>query len=210
MHLYHRIARLRQAWAVLGFVLAGALALPWPAAAVPSYTRQTGQPCTACHMNFPELTPFGRTFKLGGYTLSAGDISFPPFSFVATTGFTHTQAPQPGGAAPHFGPNNNFSLEFASLYYAGKVFDNVGAFWQVTYDGLGRVFRPGYRHPVGLFAVAGRPDHRVALGHLAAGGRSCLTGTAHPAVKDGVRGVCGGHRLALHRSAAHRPARAPP
>jgi hypothetical protein len=140
MHLFHWIARSRQAWAILGLVLVGVLALPRPAAAVPSYTRQTGQPCTSCHMNFPELTPFGRAFKLGGYTLSAGDISFPPFSFIATTGFTHTQAPQPGGAAPHFGPNNNFSLEFASLYYAGKVFDNVGAFWQVTYDGLGRVF----------------------------------------------------------------------
>lgn len=116
------------------------IALPERAGAVPSYTRQTGQPCTSCHMNFPELTPFGRAFKLGGYTLSAGDMGFPPFSFVATTGFTHTQAPQPGGPAPHFGPNNNFSLEFASIYYAGKIYDNIGAFAQFTYDGIGRVF----------------------------------------------------------------------
>ena len=116
------------------------LALPWRAYAVPSYTRQTGQPCTSCHMNYPELTPFGRAFKLGGYTLSTGEQTFPPLSAVVQTGFTHTEAPQPGGAAPHFGPNDNFSLEIASLYYAGKIVDNVGAFSQITYDGIGRNF----------------------------------------------------------------------
>ncbi|MDA8093485.1 MAG: hypothetical protein M0T84_06145, partial [Betaproteobacteria bacterium] len=34
-----------------------------PAAAVPSYARQTGLACEACHTVFPELTPFGRRFK---------------------------------------------------------------------------------------------------------------------------------------------------
>ena len=43
------------------------------ALAVPSFARQTGQPCAACHTAFPELTPFGRRFKLGGYTLEGGD-----------------------------------------------------------------------------------------------------------------------------------------
>lgn len=131
-------------WAhvALGFALVALsfLIAPEHANAVPSYTRQTGQPCTSCHMNFPELTPFGRAFKLGGYTLSTGEQTFPPISAAAITGFTHTDAPQPGGAAPHFGPNDNFSLEFASLYYAGKIFDNVGAFSQITYDGIGRTF----------------------------------------------------------------------
>ena len=40
------------------------------ALAVPSFARQTGLPCQACHTTFPELTPFGRTFKLNGYTLT--------------------------------------------------------------------------------------------------------------------------------------------
>jgi hypothetical protein len=39
-----------------------------PASALPSYARQTGQPCATCHTNFPELTPYGRRFKLMGYT----------------------------------------------------------------------------------------------------------------------------------------------
>ena len=39
-----------------------------PAQAVPLYARQTGQQCAACHNGFPELTPYGRLFKLNGYT----------------------------------------------------------------------------------------------------------------------------------------------
>ena len=30
---------------------------PPPASAVPSFARQTGQPCATCHTAFPELTP---------------------------------------------------------------------------------------------------------------------------------------------------------
>lgn len=39
------------------------------ASAVPSYSRQTGLPCSSCHTTPPELTPLGRAFKLSGYTL---------------------------------------------------------------------------------------------------------------------------------------------
>jgi hypothetical protein len=47
----------------------GLTLVPMGASALPLYARQTGQPCAACHTTFPELTPFGRRFKLGGYTL---------------------------------------------------------------------------------------------------------------------------------------------
>ncbi|MDQ2947788.1 MAG: hypothetical protein M3Y27_17950 [Acidobacteriota bacterium] len=40
------------------------------AQALPSFTRQTGLQCNVCHNNPPELTPFGRKFKLEGYTLT--------------------------------------------------------------------------------------------------------------------------------------------
>ena len=40
------------------------------AQAVPSFTRQTGLQCNVCHSNPPELTAFGRKFKLEGYTLT--------------------------------------------------------------------------------------------------------------------------------------------
>ena len=43
-----------------------------PAHAIPSFARQTGQPCGTCHTDFPGLTPFGRLFKLNGYTTGGG------------------------------------------------------------------------------------------------------------------------------------------
>ena len=43
-----------------------------PADALPSFARQTGQPCGTCHTDYPSLTPYGRLFKLGGYTAGGG------------------------------------------------------------------------------------------------------------------------------------------
>ena len=37
--------------------------------AVPSYARQTNMACNACHTAFPQLTSFGRLFKLNGYNI---------------------------------------------------------------------------------------------------------------------------------------------
>src|SRR5881394_3081380 len=51
-----------------------------PAQALPSFARQTGQPCGTCHTDFPFLTPFGRRFKLLGYTTGGGIYKTTPFS----------------------------------------------------------------------------------------------------------------------------------
>src|SRR5271154_825477 len=75
-----------------------------PARAVPSFAAQTGQPCTACHIGGfgPQLTPFGRAFKIGGYTQTGGKgvLSQIPLAAAFLGSFTHTQSGQPGGAAP--------------------------------------------------------------------------------------------------------------
>ena len=42
------------------------------AVALPSYARQTGQPCGTCHTDFAGLTPYGRLFKIQGYTAGGG------------------------------------------------------------------------------------------------------------------------------------------
>lgn len=44
----------------------------FPADALPSFARQTGQPCGTCHTDFPGLTPYGRKFKMLGYTTGGG------------------------------------------------------------------------------------------------------------------------------------------
>src|SRR6202165_3575928 len=63
-------------------VLAGYLTIGFapPAQALPSYARQTGQPCGTCHTDFPALTPYGRRFKLLGYTAGGGEFRTTPFS----------------------------------------------------------------------------------------------------------------------------------
>ena len=129
---------------VLLFALAGWLAVCRPAEAVPSFASQTGQPCTACHIGAfgPQLTGYGRAFKIGGYTLSGGDgvASKIPLAGFVQTSFTHTQAGQPGGAAPGYGANDNFALDQASLFLAGRINDYAGVFMQATYDGIGKSF----------------------------------------------------------------------
>src|SRR3984893_3611864 len=63
-------------------VLAGLLTIGFapPAQALPSFARQTGQPCGTCHTDFPALTPYGRKFKLLGYTTGGGEVQTTPFS----------------------------------------------------------------------------------------------------------------------------------
>jgi hypothetical protein len=137
----------RLVFRVLVFLMTGVglLALTTKARAVPSFARQTGMSCTACHTVWPELTPFGRTFKLTGYTLSKSGKKYqfpPPLAGMAQFSFTHTNKEFPPGQAPDdFQANDNLGVPQAlSIFYAGKVYDKLGAFIQGTYDGLTPTF----------------------------------------------------------------------
>ena len=111
---------------------------------VPSFTRQTGLACSACHYQFPQLTPFGRLFKLNGYTLTSlstigqpGDstgreslklATIPPLAAMVVTGVTQTARAQPG--------TQNGTVSFPqqlSLFLAGQITPTVGIFSQLTY-----------------------------------------------------------------------------
>src|SRR5262249_17787039 len=124
-------------WSMCGLLLLVLLAPPH-AVALPSFAWQTGQPCAQCHVHAfgPALTSFGRQFKLNGYVLDRGDAPLIPIAATIQTSFTHTASAQPGGATPHTHPNDNVVLDQLSLYYAGKILPNVGAFVQGTYDGV--------------------------------------------------------------------------
>jgi hypothetical protein len=122
---------------------------PWlitirPAQALPSFAEQTGQPCTACHIGAfgPQLTPFGRAFKIGGYTQTGGTglLSKIPLAGMIIGSFTHTNTAQPEPATPEFGRNNNPALDQVSALFAGRVTENIGAFIQGTYDGVSKSF----------------------------------------------------------------------
>lgn len=133
----------RRLWTI-GIVLILMGRMPHPAAAVPAFARQTGQPCVTCHVGSfgPQLTPFGREFKLSGYTLSGGEGvgAHIPVSGFALGSFTNTAKSQPGPAADHFGNNNNFALDQVSVFLAGRVNDHFGGFIQGTYSGVDHAF----------------------------------------------------------------------
>jgi hypothetical protein len=119
--------------------------LPDLAKAVPSYARQTGMSCTACHYSFPELTSFGRQFKMNGYTLTfiktieAKDsakatrlniLSYLPLSAMVQTSFTQLASDVKGV--------QNHTVAFPqqlSLFFSGEVTPHLGTFIQMTYDG---------------------------------------------------------------------------
>jgi len=112
------------------------------ASAVPSFAEQTGQRCSMCHVGGlgPQLTPFGRLFKLGGYTLRSGTQFTMPLAGMIVASFLHTQKDQPSPPAAHFGVNDNFALDQASVFLAGGVGDHFGGFSQFTYNGVNRSF----------------------------------------------------------------------
>ncbi|MGZ8191016.1 MAG: cytochrome C [Methylococcaceae bacterium] len=107
--------------------------------AMPSFARQTGAACSQCHTQSfgPNLTSFGRDFKLSGYTMGGGSgtaAKLPPISGMVVGSFTHTDKDQE--PVPNYNKNNNVTFDEASLFYAGRIYGKVGAFSQLTYNGV--------------------------------------------------------------------------
>jgi hypothetical protein len=104
--------------------------------ALPSFARQTGEACSACHIGGygPQLTPHGVQFKIGGYTDSDGKSGKVPLSVMMVEGFTHTKKDAPDGSIDHFSNNNNWSMQEVSLFLAGGINDHVGGFAQTTWN----------------------------------------------------------------------------
>ena len=122
-------------WAGLALSLTALIGAP--AQAVPSFTRQTGMECTGCHIGGfgPQLTPAGMRFKLGGYTDTDGKGTKIPLSGMVVVSGTHTskaQDPPP----EHLKGNDNYTLDEASLFIAGRFSDHIGSFIQITRDGI--------------------------------------------------------------------------
>ena len=111
------------------------------AQAVPSFARQTGMACAACHTVFPELNSFGRSFKLNGYTLTgikqveaqsssaASGLQFnqiPPLSMMLQVADTNTSSQE---------PSNEITLpDELSFFFAGEISPHMGSFIQMTME----------------------------------------------------------------------------
>jgi len=126
--------RLMAGWLSLLALLA--VLLPIEAQAIPIYARQTGQNCLACHAGgqFPELTPYGRIFKLTGYTM--GNRVEVPLAMMAVVSATSVASKTPGTGDTNadFPQNGLMHFTTASLFAGGKITDNIGMFGQWTYN----------------------------------------------------------------------------
>lgn len=110
--------------------------------ATTSFARQTGEPCTACHMQAygPWLTQYGQKFKLDGYV--AGHANklpdvINPLAVEVVGSVTNTQ--QKNGGDPyyanstgHSNPNNNVVTDWAAVYYTGRITDKIGSYLQMN------------------------------------------------------------------------------
>lgn len=114
---------------------------------IPIFARQTGSPCSSCHTAFPELNAFGRSFKLRGYTLTESELSgftdevdksttFPIAGMVVTS-YSRVKS-EDVTETVEFSKDREFTLQEASVFLGGRINQNVGAFLQLTYDGIER------------------------------------------------------------------------
>lgn len=112
-----------------------------PAKAVPAFSAQTGQNCQACHIGGfgPQLTTYGREFKLHGYTQRANPFNL-PVSVMAIASYVETQKDQAAPPANHYGVNDNSTVDQVSFFVAGGLSQNFGGFIQNTYDGVHRTW----------------------------------------------------------------------
>jgi hypothetical protein len=120
------------------------------ARAVPSFARQTGLSCEACHTVYPELTHFGRMFKANGYLLTSlpqvrGETpekeqrlslnQIPPLSMMLQLSDTSISQRIPDSSGKGRAQNDTAAFpQQVSLFYAGKIAPQVGVFGQLTYD----------------------------------------------------------------------------
>jgi hypothetical protein len=124
---------------------------PSTAHATPAFARQTGVSCQGCHTVFPELTPFGRKFKLNAYvftnvkqlepiseqgqrTLALSEI--PPLSVQLQASNTTLNRSLPDtGAVQDLSQKNSTEFPQAlSIFYTGKIAGELGAFLQLTWE----------------------------------------------------------------------------
>jgi hypothetical protein len=109
--------------------------------AVPRFSRQTGLSCSSCHSNPPELTAFGRDFKIHGYVLTDKSLNDEvvkkdlwlsrsvPLSAMIQISDTAFQTEEP--------KTQNNAVEFPqqlSLFIAGKFAPHFGGLAQITYS----------------------------------------------------------------------------
>ena len=131
--------------------LAGALAATAfapEAAAIPSFARQTGMACNACHQqHFPVLNSFGMAFKAAGYTMMGAQgkvegehLSIPDtlnMSMLIKARYQKTNGTD--GVGVLSGQTTNGGQwqipDELALFVGGRVAENIGVFSEINLAG---------------------------------------------------------------------------
>lgn len=114
-------------------------------AGVPSFSRQTKLACNMCHNGFPQLTSFGRLFKLNGYTMSGlpsitaqkdsasrVELTLPPIGPLSL--MTYASVTAVSKAMPNAQAVTTQFPQQLSLFASGAISDKMGIFSQFTYE----------------------------------------------------------------------------
>jgi hypothetical protein len=178
------IAQWRVSFSVATAVVMATLTMtPIPASAIPLFNRQTGQNCVACHAGgqYPELTNYGRLFKMTCYTLGVRTIPVSVMAVASLSKVANTSKSDDPSA--DFQKNDKPIFANASLFLGGKITDNIGAFTQFTWDPYAVTTDTG--HFKGQFA-ADNMDIRYA-DHLVDDSKDVIFGVSlnnNPSVSD--------------------------
>jgi len=138
--MFCKIQNLKVVSAFIGIILMFFSSI---ALSIPSFSRQTNLPCSSCHYKFPELNPFGRLFKLNGYTMTGIEtirstnknrsslqlLKSLPVAVSFQTSYTSIASNVPG--------EQNNVIEFPQelgIYFAGEITAHIGAFVQISYE----------------------------------------------------------------------------
>lgn len=116
--------------------------LSWSAYAIPSFSRQTGIDCQACHeQHMPLLNDFGQSFKASGYRtmgrqskVESENLSIPEALNASMLLKGRYQRSNGGDVGATPGSNTNggqwqFPDEL-SLFFGGRIANNIGFFFE--------------------------------------------------------------------------------
>jgi len=120
--------------------------------ALPSFARQTGQRCAACHVggNWPQLTPWGRFFKLAGYTAGRSfadkeGFNYVPLGILGQVGVNWAAQPNDSQGNPVVTQNGAPEAYGFTGEVGTKITDFAGIFYEY---GIGNTF-PGWKGAAG-------------------------------------------------------------
>ena len=132
--LHSGVYTLKLMWVLAILATVFIASMPQTARALPLFARQTGQNCVACHAGgqFPELTPYGRLFKLTGYTMGERTVPVSVMGVLSNAMVADTSKTDDAGA--DFQKNGQTVFATGSLFLGGKVTDNIGALTQITFN----------------------------------------------------------------------------